>query len=78
MPQFEVKESDKVGVDTATFHKESDYKTVTLTNDTLQKPRLLHVIQADKLIEQKLAKEVKGAKVEKREIETVVTDAPKK
>lgn len=76
MPQFELEQNESEGVGTATFHKESDYKTVTLTNDKFNKPRLLHKIQADKLIGQGLAKEVKGAKPKEREIETVTTKAP--
>ena len=77
MPQFEVASPEKEGVGTATFHKESDYKVVKLKSDKTGKERILHKIQADALIDKGLAEIVKSAKLQKREITTVVTDAPK-
>jgi hypothetical protein len=77
MPKFEIAEKDpKEALKTAvkaTFEKREDYKTVVLVGDKLNKPRMLHKIQADKLIGLKRATEVKEAKLSQREEETVVT-----
>jgi len=73
MPTFDIKQKDSVEVAKATFDKKEDYKVVYLNGDETKRPRLLHVIQADRLIKNKKATEVKDAKLETREVETVVT-----
>lgn len=73
MPIFEIKQKESKEVARATFDKKEDYKVVTLNSDAQKRERLLHVIQADRLIANKKATEVKGAKLEAREVETVVT-----
>lgn len=73
MPIFEIKEQESQEVAKATFDKETDYKVVYLNNDPTKKPRLLHKIQADRMIANKKATLVKDADLDKREIETVVT-----
>lgn len=73
MPIFDIKEAESKEVAKATFDKKDDYKVVYLNSDVTKKPRLLHVIQANRLIKNKKATEVKDAKLETREVETVVT-----
>lgn len=73
MPLFDIKQKESQEIAKATFDKKDDYKVVTLNNDPTKKERLLHKIQADRLIAKKKATEVKGAKLEEREVETVVT-----
>lgn len=73
MPQFDIKQEESKEIAKATFDKKEDYKVVTLNNDPTKTKRLLHVIQADRLIANKKATEVKGSKLETREVETVVT-----
>lgn len=73
MPQFEIKQKESKEIAKATFDKADDYKVVVLVKDPMKKERLLHVIQADRLIANKKATEVKGAKLNTREVETVVT-----
>jgi len=73
MPVFDIKQKESEEVAKATFDKKEDYKVVFLTNDPQKKPRLLHVIQADRLIKNKKAEAIKDAKLELREVETVVT-----
>jgi len=78
MPKFDIKEVESEVVQKATFHKESDYKVVYLNNDVTKKPRLLHVIQADRLIKNKKATEVKDGKLEERDVEHLTETAVKK
>lgn len=73
MPIFDIKQKESETVARATFDKKEDYKVVILKSDAQKKPRLLHKLQADRLIANKKAEEVKGAKLEEREVETVVT-----
>ena len=73
MPQFQVKQKDSKEVAKATFHKKEDYRVVTLNNDPMKRERVLHVMQADRLIANKKATEVKTAKLDEREIEQVIT-----
>jgi len=73
MPKFDIKQKESIEVAKATFDKKEDYKVVTLTNDPLKKERLLHKIQADRLIANKKATEVKGSKLDEREVEAVIT-----
>lgn len=73
MPVFDIKQKESKVVEKATFEKREDYKVVTLNSDPQKKERLLHKIQADRLIANKKATEVKGSKLETREVETVVT-----
>lgn len=73
MPIFDIKQAKSAEIAKATFDKKEDYKVVYLNNDASKKERLLHVIQADRLIANKKATEVKTAKLETREVETVVT-----
>jgi len=73
MPIFDIKEAESKEVAKATFDKKDDYKVVFLNSDVTKKPRLLHVLQANRLIKNKKATEVKDAKLETREVETVVT-----
>lgn len=73
MPIFESKKQETKEVARATFHKKEDYKVVTLNNDPTKRERVLHVLQADRLIANKKATEVKGAKLQEREIEQVIT-----
>jgi len=73
MPIFDIKEAESKEVAKATFDKKDDYKVVYLNSDVTKKPRLLHVLQANRLIKNKKATEVKDAKLETREVETVVT-----
>lgn len=73
MPVFDIKQKESKEIAKATFEKKEDYKVVTLNSDPQKKERLLHVIQADRLIANKKATEVKGAKLDVREVETVVT-----
>ena len=77
MPQFDIKQEESKEAGRATFEKKEDYKIVTLNNDPQKKERLLHKIQADKLIAIKKATEVKGKKLDTREVETVVTEIKK-
>lgn len=75
MPIFEIekqksKEGEKI---TATFGKKEDHKVVILNNDPRKKERLLHKTQADRLIKNGKATHVKDAKLQTREVETVVT-----
>lgn len=79
MPKFELKEEKAVVGQKATFNKESDYKVVTLNSDPTNKERLLHVIQADRLIKNGKAKEVKGAKtsVKPEASNRTITQLPK-
>lgn len=77
MPQFDIKQEDSKEIAKATFEKKEDYKVVTLNNDPRGKERLLHVIQADRLIKNGKATAVKGKKLETREVETVVTEIKK-
>ena len=77
MPIFDIKQGESKAVAKATFEKKEDYKVVYLNSDATKKPRLLHVLQADRLIKNKKANEVKDAKLEQREVETVVTEEPK-
>jgi len=73
MPVFDIKQKESQEVAKATFDKKDDYKVVYLNSDASKKPRLLHKIQAERLIKNKKATEVKEAKLEEREVETVVT-----
>ena len=77
MPIFDIKQEESKEVSKATFDKKEDYKIVTLNNDPQKKERLLHKIQANILIANKKATEVKGKKLETREVETVVTEIKK-
>lgn len=73
MPVFDIKQEESKEIAKATFDKKEDYKVVTLNSDVTGKHRLLHVIQANRLIANKKAVEVKAAKLDTREVETVVT-----
>lgn len=73
MPIFDIKQKESQEVAKATFDKKEDYKVVYLNSDPTKKERLLHKIQAERLIANKKATEVKTAKLEEREVETVVT-----
>jgi hypothetical protein len=75
MPVYNIEPKKSVEVARATFHKESDYKVVTLNSDKTKKQRLLHVIQADRLIKNKKATEVKNANLEGRDVEHL-TETP--
>lgn len=77
MPKFDIKPKESEQVAKATFHKESDYKVVTLNADASKTKHLLHVIQADELIANKQATEVKGESLESRDIEHL-TETPVK
>ena len=77
MPKFDIKQEESKEIAKATFHKESDYKVVTLNADKSAKQHVLHVIQADELIKNKQATEVKDAKLESRDIEHL-TETPVK
>lgn len=77
MPIFDIKQESSKEVAKATFEKKEDYKVVTLNSDPQKKERLLHVIQADRLIKNGKAELVKGKKLEAREVETVVTEIKK-
>jgi hypothetical protein len=73
MPGFDIKQKEPKEIAKATFEKKEDYKVVILNSDVQKKERLLHVIQADRLIANKKATEVKDAKLDTREVETVAT-----
>ncbi|HAH55849.1 MAG TPA: hypothetical protein DCM02_11365 [Flavobacterium sp.] len=73
MPNFSIKEQEEKIVGTATFDKASDYKTVTMGNETY----LLHKVHADKLITKGLAKLAKDVKIEEAEPTMTVTKQPK-
>jgi hypothetical protein len=77
MPQFDIKQDESKEIAKATFEKKDDYKVVTLKSDPQKKERLLHIIQADRLIKNGKAELVKGKKLETREVETVVTEIKK-
>lgn len=77
MPIYDIKQEESKEVAKATFEKKEDYMVVTLNSDVTGKHRLLHVIQAKRLIANKKATAVKDAKLDVRETETVVTPAPK-
>lgn len=77
MPKFNIEEKESVQVAKATFDKESDYKAVILTADKTKKVRLLHKIQADKLIESKRATESKEISLVERDVEHL-TETPVK
>lgn len=77
MPKFDLKGQDSKEIARATFDKESDYKVVTLNNDPTKKLRILHKIQADRLIEKKKATLVKDAGFEQRDVEHL-TETPVK
>lgn len=77
MPQFDIKQEESKVVGKATFHKESDYKVVVLIGDKTKKERLLHIVQANRLIENKKATEVKGKSLEQRDAEHL-TETPVK
>lgn len=77
MPAFDIKQPESKEIAKATFDKKEDYKVVYLNSDVQKKPRLLHVLQADRLIKNKKATEVKEVKLETREAETVVTPVRK-
>lgn len=62
MPQFKIKKEESKVVEKATFNKKEDYMAVIL--DGQKTPKLLHRIQAEKLIKSKKAKEAKDVKVE--------------
>ena len=76
MPAFELAEKDTNVVGKATFTKESDYMVVTLKGDSLNTPHLVHVLHGNALIKKGAAEKSKAA-IEEREVETVVTKAPK-
>lgn len=78
MPKFDIKPTESEVVAKATFHKEKDYKVVYLNNDVTKKPRLLHVIQANRLIANKKATEVKDSSLEERDVEHLTETAVKK
>lgn len=77
MPKFNIEEKESEKVAKATFHKEDDYKVVILSNDKFKKPRMLHKIQADKLIELKRATLVKDSSLVDRDVEHL-TETPVK
>lgn len=77
MPSHKIKEQESKQVGTATFNKADDYKAVTLTSDPLSKPRLLHKVHADKLIELGRAKVAKDVKSEAKPVTMTVTPEPK-
>lgn len=72
MPVFDIKQKESKEINKATFGKKEDYKVVVLNNDPMKTERVLHVIQADRLIANKKATEVKNAKLETREVLTTV------
>ena len=78
MPKFDIKQEESKEIAKATFHKESNYKVVTLNVDKSAKQHVLHVIQADELIKNKQATEVKDAKLESRDIEHLTENTVKK
>lgn len=73
MPLFDIKQKDAEVVDKATFDKKDDYMVITLANDPLKKPRLVHKIQGNRMVANKKAVAVKDAKLQEREVETLVT-----
>jgi hypothetical protein len=77
MPIFDIKQEESKEIAKATFDKKEDYKVVYLNSDPAKKPRLLHKLQANRLIASKKATEVKDAKLEPREVETIVSVEPK-
>ncbi len=78
MPAFKIQRKESEQVDTATFRKKADYKVVTLNDDVLKRPRLLHKIQAEKLIKLKLATEVKDADISEAEPKVTIKKSNKK
>lgn len=64
MAKFTLKKAESKEVAKATFKNKEDFKVVVLSNDPLKTPRVLHVIQADRLIKAKKAEEVKDAQLE--------------
>lgn len=77
MPVYDIKQGESKEIAKATFDKKEDYKVVFLNSDATKKPRLLHSLQADRLIKNGRATLVKDAKLELREVETVVTTEKK-
>ena len=83
MPKFDIKQKDSVEVAKATFDKKEDFMVVRLLTKSKDdkgketmvegSDKLLHVIQAKRLISKGKAVEVKGSKLEEREVEAVVT-----
>jgi len=73
MPKFELKEKDQNAVGTATFDKSDDYIVITLNDDPLKMNHVVHKIHGKKLLDKKVATEVKGAKMEEREAEQIVS-----
>lgn len=74
MPNFNIGEVASKQVTTATFHKASDYKAVTLKGES--NPVLLHKIHAEKLVKKELAEYAKDVKVKENapEITSTVVD----
>lgn len=73
MPKFDITQKESKEIAKATFDKKEDYMVVTLNSDATKKPRLLHKIQAERLIANKKATAVKDANLEERDTEAVVT-----
>lgn len=78
MPVFELLGEDKTVIGKATFDKKEDYAVYILTADKLKQPIMLHVEQGKRLVKKGAAELVKDAKLEVREVETVITPMPKK
>lgn len=73
MPIFDIKQKESEQIAKATFDKKDDYMVISLVNDPLKKPRLVHKIQGERMIGNKKAVAVKDAKLQEREVETIVT-----
>lgn len=78
MPKFKLQQTESKEVARATFDKESDYKVVKLKSDPTGKPRILHKIQADRLIANKKAELVKDASLELGDVEHLTETKVKK
>lgn len=77
MPAFKIQKKESEQVATATFRKKEDYMVVTLNDDVLKRPRLLHKIQAEKLIKLKRATQVKDAEINEAEPKITIKKSKK-
>jgi len=69
MPVYELEVVKSEKVDTATFDKKDDYIVINLKGDLLKTNHLVHKLHGKKLIDKKLATEVKDVKLVEREVE---------
>jgi len=75
MPRFSIDKKEKESLEIVSFNKASDYKVVKMKNGDV---KMLHKIQADKLISSKKAEAVKEAKVKEGVDERTVIDVEEK